>query len=142
MKLNKRNPRQEWLFEKAYCWLKSSNMDRNAAWYPHHAIRVAYTLFVSSGKFESFEKYLKHPSRRKQPPIDILFEAYKPVAKKSSSQRHFPLITTPCSSPPPLTSKQAIELGSNSLLTFGHRRWLKVLPCLVLMVAWYFAWNG
>ena len=77
-KLSRRNPRQDWLFEKAYCWLKSSSPEmRNAVWYPQQAIQVAHALFVSTGKFVSFKKYLNHKSRRRQSPIDKLLEAYE-----------------------------------------------------------------
>ena len=79
-KLRKRSPRKDWLLEKAYCWLKNAEI-RNAAWYPQQAIRVAHTLFLGkSGKFESFMKYLKNKSRRRQPPIDTLIEAHESIA--------------------------------------------------------------
>ena len=70
----KKSPRQDWLQEKAYMWLKSLHSDgQKYAWYPHHAIEVAHKLFLSdTGKFDTFVKYLSHPARRKQPPMDQL----------------------------------------------------------------------
>ena len=80
---SKRSPRQGWLFEKAYGWLKSLEYSESKrVWYPHHAIRVAHELFLSdSGKFQSFMpafmKYLNHKSRRRK--IADIIHAYKPI---------------------------------------------------------------
>ena len=84
VKLKKKSPKQDWLVEKAYCWLKSLPREilkvQDAGWYPQHAIEVAHRLFVSSGKFVTFMNYLKQPNRRRQDPIDMLIEARIPIA--------------------------------------------------------------
>ena len=55
------SPRQDWLREKAYTWLKCLPPElQTSIWYPDHAIEVAHQLFLNgSGKFHSFMKHLK-----------------------------------------------------------------------------------
>ena len=73
------SPRQRWLKEKAYAWLKCFTPQnlRNKTWYPARAIRVAYELFLSggSGKFESFMNYLKKNGKN-HPKIQQLIVAH------------------------------------------------------------------
>ena len=79
-KMNK-SPRQDWLQEKAYLWLKSLHLNTpKPVWYPHHAIEVAHKVFLSdAGKFPTWMKYLSLPGRRRQEPIDHLINAHKPA---------------------------------------------------------------
>ena len=72
-KQRKQSPRQEWLREKAYAWLKWLPPElQQPAWYPGHAIQVAHHLFLSgSGKFHVF---LKHLRQRKNLKIIYLIE--------------------------------------------------------------------
>ena len=77
---SKKSPRQDWLFQIAYFWLKSlGNEIKNAVWYPEHAILVAHAIFASSGKFKSFLNYVKRDARRRQPVISMLIRAHESV---------------------------------------------------------------
>ena len=74
----KKSPRQDWLFQTAYFWLKSLNTgSQRFVWYPQQAIPVAHAVFASSGKFESFMNYMKRPARR--PHIKQLIEACESI---------------------------------------------------------------
>ena len=74
------NPRRDWLFERAYMWLKLLALQppQNAPCPPVLAVQVAYQLFLSgpTGKIESFVKFLK---KKKQPQIDQFVTAYEEV---------------------------------------------------------------
>ena len=66
-KQRKKSPRQEWLREKAYAWLKWLPPElQQQDWYPGHAIQVAHHLFLSgSGKFDVFLKHLRQRNNLK-----------------------------------------------------------------------------
>lgn len=70
-----KNPRQAWLSEKAYAWLKCPPPEiERMSWYPGHAIQVAHQLFLNGGgKFASFMKYLE---KQKNPAIKDLIQAH------------------------------------------------------------------
>ena len=78
-KLRKKSPRQDWLKEKAYSWLKVLKpKPEMSSWYPHHAIQVAHQIFLSrGGKLQSFVNYLKHDARSMQPQIREMMKAYE-----------------------------------------------------------------
>ena len=78
-KLRKKSPRQDWLKEKAYSWLKVLKPEPHMlTWYPHHAIQVAHQIFLSrGGKLQSFVNYLKHDARSMQPQIRVMMNAYE-----------------------------------------------------------------
>ena len=59
--LDKQNYRQDWLYAKAYEFMKSSPPDLlNSVCYPSHAILVTYHIFLSgAGKFQPFMEFLK-----------------------------------------------------------------------------------
>ena len=82
----KSNPRQIWLSQKAYAWLKWLTLQhpQNTTWYPALAIQVAYELFLSggSGKFESFMNYLK--KKKNQPKIEQLIIAHESMRMTGS----------------------------------------------------------
>jgi 8-oxo-dGTP pyrophosphatase MutT (NUDIX family) len=60
----KRSPRQDWLQEKAYAWLKSSHGRETLGCYPGNEIKIAYSIFLKgSGQFCSFMNFLR---KRKQ----------------------------------------------------------------------------
>ena len=82
--LKKRSPRQNWLQEKAYAWLKSlSPADKKSTWYPELSIKIAYQIFLrGAGNFRSFVKYLE---KRKQPAIMELIAANKRVSLAQST---------------------------------------------------------
>ena len=73
---SKKSPRQDWLFQTAYFWLRSlDGQTQNFFWYPQQAIPMARAIFTSSGKFQSFMNYMK----RRQPPINQLIEACESI---------------------------------------------------------------
>ena len=82
----KTSPRQGWLSQKAYAWLKWSTLHppQNAPWYPAFAILVSYELFLSGGpgKFESFMNILK--KKTNQPQIKQLIIAHESMETMGS----------------------------------------------------------
>ena len=111
-KLNKmleagKSPRQDWLFQAAYFWLKSLNTgSQHLDWYPHQAIPVAHAIFASSGKFKSFLNYMKRDARRWQPPINQLIAAYESICRLplGTSCHIESKANTPPPPPPPLVT--------------------------------------
>ena len=60
----RRSPRQDWLQEKAYAWLKSPHGREMLRRYPGYEIQIAHEIFLrGAGELCSFIKYLR---KRKQ----------------------------------------------------------------------------
>ena len=69
------SPRQDWLCEKAYMWLKwlALQPPQNVPWSPVLAVQVAYELFLSGpSKIESFVRFLE---KKNQPHINEFLQA-------------------------------------------------------------------
>ena len=79
VKLEKKNPRVNFLTAKAYMWLQSLPPDaQKSSWYPQHAIQVAHQIFLGNvGKLPTFVRYLKHGARCQKPMIQQAIEAYE-----------------------------------------------------------------
>ena len=106
---SKKSPRQDWLFQTAYFWLKSLDAEtQNSIWYPQQAIPMAHAIFASSGKFRSFMNYMKRDLRRRQPPINQLIEAYESINRLpfGTSYCVASMAQVPLSPPPDITTAQ------------------------------------
>jgi len=72
----KRSPRQDWLQEKAYAWLKSSHKCNMLRDYPRNEIKIAHEIFLcGAGDIRSFVKYLKN--RKQSPYLKQLINAHE-----------------------------------------------------------------
>ena len=75
-----KSPRQDWLQQKAYLWLKLLHILKcTEIWYPHHAIEVAHRLFLSDSKLQTWKNYLSNPTRKRQEPIGKLLNEFIPI---------------------------------------------------------------